>query len=88
MSCLKMLGGGFLVLKKIVRCFDGLRAVTQRWNTASRMDGHRLSDRLNACDTPDIGQLRPCKLFCCPSLWFLVHTNWQCITPALVLGKP
>jgi hypothetical protein len=52
------------------------------------MDGHRFCDLLDACDPPDIGQFRPCKLFFCPSLWFLAHINLQCITPSLVLGKP
>ena len=78
MSCLNILGCGVLVFEKIVRRFDGIRTVTQLWNTASRMNGHRLGDCLDACDAPDICQLRPRKLFFCPSLWFLVHTNLQC----------
>jgi len=52
------------------------------------MDGHRLSARLDACDAPDIGQLRPCNLFFYPSLGFWVHTNLPCITPYLSLVKP
>ena len=55
MSRLNVRGRGFRVFEKIVRRFDGIRAVTQLWDSASRMDGHRLSDRLDACDAPDIG---------------------------------
>src|SRR5215813_7784106 len=83
-----MLGCGCLVFKKVVRRFDGIGAATQLGDTTSRMDGHRLCDLLDACDAPDIGQLRSCKMFFCPSLWFLVHTHWQCITPYLSLRKP
>jgi hypothetical protein len=82
------LGCGFHMFEQIVRRFDGIRAVAQLWNTASRMDGHCLDDLLDACDAPDIGQLRPCKLGLCLSLWFLMHTTLQCITPYLLLAKP
>ena len=85
MSCLNILGCGVLVFEKIVRRFDGIRTVTQLWNTASRMNGHRLGDGLDACDAPDIGQFRSCKLGLCPALWFLMYTNLQCITPYLSL---
>src|SRR5215211_8375018 len=88
MTRLKVLGRGFPMFEQIVRRFDGIWAATQLWNTASRMDSHRLGDLLDACDAPDIGQLRPCKLGLCPSLWFLVHTTLQCITPYLLLAKP
>ena len=84
----QMVGGGFLVLKKVVRRFDGIRAVTQLWETASRMDGHRLSKRLDAGAAPDIGSLRSCKRFFCPSLRGVAHTTLPCITPSLSLVTP
>ena len=87
MSRLNVLGRGFRVFEKSVRRFDGIGAATQLGNTLSRMDGHRRGYRLDARDAPDICQLRPCKLFFCPSLWFLVYTNLQCITPYLSLTK-
>src|SRR5437868_6471958 len=87
MSRLQILRGGFLVFKKIVRRFDGIRAVTELRDTAPRMDGHRLSDGLGACDAPDIGQLCPCKLFFCPSLGGVVHTTLQYHYSFSLVGK-
>ena len=87
MSRLNVRGRGVRVFEKIVRRFDGIRAATQLGETPSRMDCHRLCDRLDACDAPDIGQLRACKLGICPSLWVLVYTTLQCITPYLLLAK-
>ena len=77
MARLKILRGGFLVFKKVVRRFDGIRAGTELRDTSSRLDGHRLRDRLDACDTPNIGQLCPYKLFFCPSLGGVVPTTLQ-----------
>jgi hypothetical protein len=85
---LHMVGGGCLVLKKIVCRFDGIRAVTQRWESASRRDGHRLSARLDACDAPDIGELRSCKRFFGPSLRGVAYPTLPCITPYLSLVTP
>jgi hypothetical protein len=51
------------------------------------MDGHRLGDRLDACDTPDSGQRRSGTLFFCPALGLWVHTNLQGMTPYLSLVK-
>ena len=87
MPCLNILGCGVLVFEKIVCRFDGLGAATQLGNTPSRVDGHRLCDLLNARNTPDVHQLRPCKLFFRPFLWFLGYTNLQRIPPHLPLVK-
>src|SRR5262249_8272099 len=87
MPCLNILGYGFLVFEQIVCRFDGIRAAAQLWDTPSRMDGHRLCDLLDTCDASDIAQLRSCKLFFCPFLWFLVHTNLQCITSLFLVEK-
>jgi hypothetical protein len=85
MPCGHLLGRGFLVLEQSVRRFDGRRTVTPLWNTASRMNGHRRGDGLDACDAPDIGQFRSCTLGRCPALWFVVYTNLQGLTPYLSL---
>src|SRR5215470_5990590 len=51
------------------------------------MNSHRLCDLFNACNTPDVRQLCPGKLFFRPLLWFWVYTNLHCLTPPLSLVK-
>ena len=68
MPRLNVLGGGILMFEKIVGCFDGIRAATQRGILRPGWMAMASAICLDACNPSDIGQLRPCKLGFCPLL--------------------
>src|SRR5262249_34164745 len=87
-ACLTLRGWGCRGGPQGGRRWAGLGAATPRGATTPRMAGHRCGALLAAGDAPALGPLRFGQRGFCPSLWFLGHTHWLGLPPALSLGKP